>query len=235
MSITDVGIIAPMGTGRFLENPVFRNQLPEAVLETIFMTGATAIIVAAFGLPLGVLLHNLGPKGLTPNAPVYRSVSLIVDIGRSIPFIVLMIALIPFTRLLIGSALGWQAAVVPLSIGAIPFFARLVENALREVSAGKVEAVKMMGASPGHIRRQVQVREGLPGIVGGFTVTVVALISYTAMAGAIGGGGLGALAFNYGYQRYQGDTMLVCVVLLVIIVTLVQFSGDRAARFLDRR
>nr|WP_237089962.1 methionine ABC transporter permease [Nesterenkonia sp. PF2B19] len=237
MSITASGLAAatPLASGRFLDNPVFHNQLPDAVLETIFMTAATAVIVAIFGLPLGILLHNLGPKGLSPNSPVYRVVSLVVDIGRSIPFIVLMISLIPFTRFMVGTALGWQAAVVPLSIGAIPFFARLVENALREVSSGKVEAVKMMGASSGHIMRQVQVREGLPGIVGGFTVTVVALISYTAMAGAIGGGGLGALAYNYGYQRYQGDTMLACVILLVIIVAVVQWVGDRVARGIDHR
>ncbi|WP_010523556.1 methionine ABC transporter permease [Nesterenkonia sp. F] len=221
--------------GLFLENEVFANQLPAAILETIFMTAATGIIVALLGLPLGIALHNLGPKGLAPRPKTYRVVSILVDIGRSIPFIVLMISLIPFTRFMVGTALGWQAAVVPLSVGAIPFFARLVENALREVDAGKVEAVKMMGASSRHIMRQVQVREALPGIVGGFTVTLVALISYTAMAGAVGGGGLGALAYNYGYQRYQGDTMLACVVLLVIIVAILQWTGDRMARTIDHR
>ncbi|GAA3282955.1 methionine ABC transporter permease [Nesterenkonia halobia] len=221
--------------GLFLENEVFANQLPAAILETIFMTAATGLIVALLGLPLGIALHNLGPKGLAPRSATYRVVSILVDIGRSIPFIVLMISLIPFTRFMVGTALGWQAAVVPLSVGAIPFFARLVENALREVDAGKVEAVKMMGASSRHIMRQVQVREALPGIVGGFTVTLVALISYTAMAGAVGGGGLGALAYNYGYQRYQGDTMLACVVLLVIIVAILQWTGDRVSRTIDHR
>ncbi|GAB3180189.1 ABC transporter permease [Nesterenkonia halophila] len=221
--------------GLFLENEVFANQLPAAILETIFMTAATGLIVALLGLPLGIALHNLGPRGLAPRSATYRVVSILVDIGRSIPFIVLMISLIPFTRFMVGTALGWQAAVVPLSVGAIPFFARLVENALREVDAGKVEAVKMMGASSRHIMRQVQVREALPGIVGGFTVTLVALISYTAMAGAVGGGGLGALAYNYGYQRYQGDTMLACVVLLVIIVAILQWTGDRVSRTIDHR
>lgn len=221
--------------GLFLENEVFANQLPAAILETIFMTAATGLIVALLGLPLGIALHNLGPKGLAPRSATYRVVSILVDIGRSIPFIVLMISLIPFTRFMVGTALGWQAAVVPLSVGAIPFFARLVENALREVDAGKVEAVKMMGASSRHIMRQVQVREALPGIVGGFTVTLVALISYTAMAGAVGGGGLGALAYNYGYQRYQGDTMLACVVLLVIVVAILQWTGDRVSRTIDHR
>lgn len=221
--------------GLFLENEVFANQLPAAILETIFMTAATGLIVALLGLPLGIALHNLGPKGLAPRSATYRVVSILVDIGRSIPFIVLMISLIPFTRFMVGTALGWQAAVVPLSVGAIPFFARLVENALREVDAGKVEAVKMMGATSRHIMRQVQVREALPGIVGGFTVTLVALISYTAMAGAVGGGGLGALAYNYGYQRYQGDTMLACVVLLVIVVAILQWTGDRVSRTIDHR
>ena len=219
----------------FANNPVFQNQLLPATLETIYMTIATSLIVAIFGLPLGVFLHNLGPRGLYPNRAVYRVLSLIVDLGRSVPFIVLLIALIPITRIIVGTALGWGAAVVPLSIGAIPFFARLIENSLREVSAGKIESVKMMGASTGHITRNVLVREAMPGIVGGFTVTVVTLISYSAMAGVIGGGGLGTLAFNYGYQRYQADTMLACVVLLVIIVAIVQFTGDRIAHAIDHR
>lgn len=219
----------------FLDNPVFQNQLGPATLETVLMTLATTIVVALLGLPLGVLLHNLGPKGLSPAPAAYQVISLIVDIGRSIPFIILMIALIPFTRFMVGSALGWQAAVVPLSVGAIPFFARLVENALREVSSGKVEAVQMMGASTGHITRQVLVREAMPGIVGALTVTVVTLISYTAMAGAVGGGGLGALAISYGYQRYQTDTMLACVILLVLLVGIVQLTGNWLARVIDHR
>lgn len=219
----------------FFGNPVFQNQLLPATLETIYMTIATSLIVAIFGLPLGVVLHNLGPRGLYPNRAVHRALSLLVDLGRSVPFIVLLIALIPFTRIIVGTALGWGAAVVPLSVGAIPFFARLVENSLRDVSAGKVEAVKMMGASNGHITRHVLVREAMPGIVGGFTVTVVTLISYSAMAGVIGGGGLGTLAFNYGYQRYQADTMLACVVLLVIIVAIVQYAGDKIAHTIDHR
>lgn len=221
--------------GRFFGNPVFQNQLLPATIETVLMTLCTAIVVALIGLPLGVWLHNLGPRGLYPKPVLYRVLSLIVDLGRSVPFIVLIIALIPFTRIIVGTALGWQAAVVPLSVGAVPFFARIVENALREVSVGKVEAVKMMGASTGHITRHVLVPEALPGIVGGFTVTVVTLIGYTAMAGVIGGGGLGTLAYNYGYQRYQADTMIACVVLLVVIVAIVQIAGDALARRVDHR
>ena len=146
-----------------------------------------------------------------------------------------MIALIPFARFITDSALGWQAAVVSLTISAIPFYARLVEAALREVSAGKIEAVQMMGASRWQLIRQVLVPEALPGLVSGATVTSVALVGYTAMAGAVGGGGLGALAISYGYQRYQADTMIACIIVLVLIVTIIQFIGDRLARAVDHR
>ena len=166
---------------------------------------------------------------------LYRALSLIVDITRSIPFIILIIALIPFTRFMVGTALGWQATVVALTVGAIPFYARLVENALREVSEGKVEAALMMGASNGQVIRQVYVPEALPGLIGAATVTAVTLVSYTAMAGAVGGGGLGALAISYGYQRYQSDTMLACIIVLVLIVALIQFTGDRISRLVDHR
>lgn len=220
---------------RWLNNPVVENQLLDAVLETVLMTAATGFFTALFGLPLGILLHNLGPKGLRPVTPLYRALSLVVDFGRAVPFIVLMLWIIPFTRLVVGTAIGWEAAVVPLTIGAIPFFARLVENSLRDVSWGKVEAVRMMGASDLHVTWNVLLREGLPGIVGGFTITLVTLISYTAMAGAVGGGGLGQLAINYGYHRYQGDVMLICVILLVLIVTVVQYTGNFIARRIDHR
>lgn len=220
---------------RWLDNPVVENQLLEAVGETVLMTAATGFFTALFGLPLGVLLHNLGGKGLRSAAPLYRVLSLVVDFGRAVPFIVLMLWIIPFTRLVVGTAIGWEAAVVPLTIGAIPFFARLVENSLRDVSWGKVEAVRMMGASDLHVTWNVLLREGLPGIIGGFTITLVTLISYTAMAGAVGGGGLGQLAINYGYHRYQGDVMLICVVLLVLIVTVVQYTGNFIARRIDHR
>ena len=220
---------------RWLNNPVVENQLLDAVLETLYMTTATGFFTALFGLPLGVLLHNLGPKGLRPVSPLYRTLSLIVDFGRAVPFIVLMLWIIPFTRLVVGTAIGWEAAVVPLTVGAIPFFARMVENSLRDVSWGKVEAVRMMGASDLHVTWNVLLREGLPGIVGGLTITLVTLISFTAMAGAVGGGGLGQLAINYGYHRYQADVMLICVIPLVLIVTAVQYTGNFIARRLDHR
>ncbi|GAA1450925.1 methionine ABC transporter permease [Nesterenkonia lacusekhoensis] len=224
-----------LAEGRWLNNPVVENQLLDAVLETLYMTAATGFFTVLFGLPLGVLLHNLGPKGLRPMSPVYRALSLVVDFGRAVPFIVLMLWIIPFTRLIVGTAIGWEAAVVPLTVGAIPFFARMVENSLREVSWGKVEAVRMMGASDLHVTWNVLLREGLPGIVGGLTITLVTLISFTAMAGAVGGGGLGQLAINYGYNRYQADVMLICVILLVLIVTAVQYTGNFISRRLDHR
>ncbi|GAB3846868.1 methionine ABC transporter permease [Nesterenkonia populi] len=223
------------GGDLWLDNPVFRNQLPGAILETLWMTGTTVLFTVLIGLPLGLLLHNIGPKGLRPAAVLYRLLSLVVDFGRSVPFIVLMVWMIPVTRMIVGTAVGWEAAVVPLTVGAIPFFARMVENSLREVAWGKVEAVRMMGASNFRVTTNVLLREALPGIVGGLTITSVTLISFTAMAGAVGGGGLGQLAINYGYQRYQGDVMLVCVLLLVLIVSAVQYSGNFAARRLDRR
>ncbi|GAA1806165.1 methionine ABC transporter permease [Nesterenkonia flava] len=219
----------------WLENPVIERFLIDAILETLYMTGATGLFTALFGLPLGILLFNVGPKGLKPMGLLYRVLSVIVDFARAVPFIILMIWIIPFTRLIVGSAIGWEAAVVPLTIGAIPFFARMVENSLREVSWGKVEAVRMMGASDLHVTWNVLLREGLPGIVGGFTITIVTLISFTAMAGAVGGGGLGQLAINYGYNRYMGDVMLLCVILLVIIVTAVQYTGNFIARRIDHR
>ncbi|WGW11127.1 methionine ABC transporter permease [Saxibacter everestensis] len=228
-------ILAAAKDPQWFNNPVIQDQVLPATLETIYMTVVASIVAALLGLPLGIWLHVTSPKGLSPQVAVYRMLSLIIDIGRSIPFIILMIALIPFTRFMVDTALGWYAAAVPLSVGAIPFFARLVENALREVGLGKVEAAQMMGASKRQIIRDVLYKEARPGIVGGLTITIVTLIAYTAMAGAVGGGGLGALAISYGYQRYQGDVMIVCIVLLVALVAIVQFFGDRIARLIDHR
>lgn len=229
-----ITLLAQAGTGdpTWLNNPAITNELLPATLETGLMTLLAMIITVIFGLPLGLILSVTAPGGLAAQPVVYRVLSFIVDVGRSIPFIILMIALIPFTRFMVGSALGWQATAVPLAVGAIPFFARLVENALREVDSGKVEAVQMMGATKGQIMRGVLLRESWPGIIGGLTVTIVAVISYTAMAGAVGGGGLGALAISYGYNRYQSDVMLACIVLLVALVWLCQLIGDQWARTL---
>lgn len=219
----------------WLNNPVITSELWPAFVETLLMTAFSTVFAVLLGLPLGIYLWRTAAGSLAPNPVIYRVLSVIVDIGRSIPFIILMIALIPFTRFLVGTALGWYATVVPLTVGAIPFYARLVEAALREVSGGKIEAVTMMGATNGQVIRQVMIPESLPGLVSAATVTAVTLVGYTAMAGAAGGGGVGALAISYGYQRYQGDTMIICIVVLVALVGVLQFVGDRIARAVDHR
>ncbi|MBX9244558.1 ABC transporter permease [Actinotalea ferrariae] len=218
-----------------LDNPVLTQAVPEATLETLQMVGLSALITAVVGLPLGLLLHAVAPNGLRPLRAVRGPVGLVVNLGRSLPFIILAIALLPFTRAVVGTSLGWQAAVVPLSIGAIPFFARLVETAVREVDPGKVEAAQVMGSSRARVLLQVLVREALPSIVAGFTATVIALVAYSAMAGAIGGGGLGFLAISYGYQRFDTTVMVVCVVVIVVVVQAFQVVGDAVARRLDHR
>lgn len=217
------------------QNPAITERLPSATVETLLMVGWSALLSAIGGLPLGLWLHTTGPGGLRPNRAVYGVLSLVVNVGRSLPFIILAIALIPFTRWVTGSALDWQAAVVPLTLGAIPFFARLAENAVREVPHGKVEAAQLAGASRLQIVAGVLVRESLPALVSGLTVTVIALVSYSAMAGAIGAGGLGFLAISYGYNRFQWDVMIVCVIVIVLLVQLLQTVGDLVARALDHR
>ncbi|WP_407345382.1 methionine ABC transporter permease [Pengzhenrongella phosphoraccumulans] len=219
----------------FLANPVIQQKFPLATLETLQMVGVSSLLTVLLGLPLGLLLHSTAPGGLTPSRAVSSVVGVVVNIGRSLPFVILMIAVIPFTRLVVGTSLEWKAAVVPLTLGAVPFFARLVETALREVSPGKVEAARVMGSTRTKILRAVLVREALPGLVAGLTVTVIALIGYSAMAGVIGAGGLGALAISYGYQRFDVQVMIACVIVLVAIVQLVQVLGDALARRLDHR
>lgn len=218
-----------------LSNPVITDRVPEATLQTIWMTGLSSLITVLLGLPLGLALVVTAPGGLRPSRTLNTVLSTVVNIGRSIPFIILMVAIIPLTRLLTGTTFGWQSAVVPLSVAAIPFFARLVENAVRDVSPGKIEAAQMVGASRLGIVGGVLVREALPGIVGGITVTVITLVSYSAMAGALGAEGLGALAINHGYQRFQADVMVVTVVVIVVLVQLIQMLGDLAVRLVDHR
>jgi len=223
------------GDGTWLDNPVISQGMWPATQETLLMTLLATVFTLIGGLPLGVLLHVTAPSGLRPAATLNRVLGAVVNVGRSLPFLILMIAIIPFTRFVVGTSAGWQAAVVPLTLGAIPFYARLVETSLREVSSGKVEAAQMMGATAGQTIRQVLVAEAAPGIVAGLTTTVIALVSYTAMAGAVGGGGLGATAMSYGYNRFQSDVMIVAVVLLVVIVQLVQMTGDFVVRRIDHR
>jgi D-methionine transport system permease protein len=206
-----------------------------ATRETLGMVGIAGLATLVIGLPIGLLLVLTDKGGLLQNLAVSRVLGAVVNIGRSIPFVILIVAVIPFTKLIMGTSLGWQAASVPLAIGAIPFFARLVETSVREVDGGLVEALKSMGASTGTIVRKTLLPEALPSLVASATTTVIALIGYSAMAGTVGGGGLGDLAIRYGYQRFETTFMWVIVAELVIIVTAIQLLGDLAARRLSHR
>jgi D-methionine transport system permease protein len=218
-----------------LENwELIQAKVPEAIWETTAMVAVSTTATLVLGLPLGVLLALAAPGGLRPNRPLHRALSLLVNVGRSTPFIILMIALIPLTRLIAGTSLGWQAACVPLSVGAVPFFARLVENALSSVPRGVLEASQMAGASVWQTAAGVLVRESVPSLVAALTVTSVTLVSYSAMAGTVGGGGLGTLAYYYGYQRFMPDVMVVTIVLTIILVQLLQLAGDRAVAAMSR-
>ncbi|WP_417330016.1 methionine ABC transporter permease [Halomonas cupida] len=202
----------------------------EATLETIYMVAISGIIAALAGIPLGVLLYVTRPGQILAQ-PILQSVlSVVTNIGRSIPFIILLVAIVPFTRLLVGSSIGTMAAAVPLTIAAIPFVARLVEGALNEISPGLVEAAQSMGATPWQIITRVLLPEARGGIYTALTITVVTLISYSAMAGAVGGGGLGDLGIRYGHQRYNETIMLITVVILVVMVQGLQSLGDYLVR-----
>ncbi|MDI9629252.1 MAG: methionine ABC transporter permease [Acidobacteriota bacterium] len=201
-------------------------ELMESLGQTAWMVGWSFLIVVALGLAVGVLLRLASPDGLRPNPIIYQSVGVVVNLARSLPFLILMIALISFTRWLVGTAYGATAAIVPLAIGAIPFYARVVESALREVAPGKIEAAQVMGANTWQIVRKVLLPESLPGLISGATLTLVTLIGYSTMAGAIGGGGVGDFAIRYGYQRFNGEVLLMAVTVLIIIVQLVQSIGD---------
>lgn len=204
-----------------------------ATWETIYMVLASGAISALFGLPVGVFLHLTRKHGLTPKPALYQALSLIVNVLRSVPFIILMIAIIPVTRFIVGTSIGTLAAIVPLSIGAIPFVARLVENILLELPSGLAEAGLSMGASPWQIIRYMLLPEALPPIINGITITLITLVSYSAMAGVVGGGGLGNLAINYGYQRFNLPVMLVTIAILIVLVQIIQMLGDAFVRKLS--
>lgn len=210
-------------------------ELLDATVDTLYMVGLASLVTIVGGLPLGVLLLLTDKGGLLAAPKVRRILGAVVNIGRSLPFIVLLVAVIPFTRFVVGTTIGSTAAIVPLSLGAIPFFARLVETSLRDVDRGLVEAALAMGARTRDVVGTVYLREALPSLVSGLTITIVALIGYSAMAGVVGGGGLGDLAIRYGYQRFETDVMVATVVLLIVMVQLVQMAGDTIARRLDHR
>ncbi len=204
-------------------------------LETLFMVGIAGVVGTVFGLPLGILLHLTDIGGVLTHPLLNRGVGIVVNAVRSVPFIILLVAVIPLTRLLVGSSIGTAAAIVPLTIAAIPFIARLIASALREVDRGLVEAAQSMGATTGQIVRKVLLPEALPGIVSGLTITFVSLVGYSAMAGAVGGGGLGDLGIRYGYQRFLPEVMLMVGVILVALVQVVQSVGDRLVRRLSHK
>ncbi|MYL24566.1 methionine ABC transporter permease [Vreelandella massiliensis] len=211
------------------------NLILQATLDTLYMVAVSGVISTLLGIPLGVMLYVTRPQQILPR-PILNSVlGVITNIGRSIPFIILMVAIIPFTRMLVGTSIGINAAVVPLTIAAIPFVARLVEGALNELSPGLVEAAQAMGATPWQIIRKVLLPEARGGIMTGLTITLVTLVSYSAMAGAVGGGGLGDLGIRYGYNRFNPTIMLITVVILVVMVQGFQSIGDYLVRKSDRK
>lgn len=203
--------------------------------QTLVMTLVAGAISFALGLPLGLILIGTAPGGIWENRWVNKVLGAIVNSVRSLPFIILLVALIPLTRLIVGTSIGTWAAIVPLAISAIPYFGRVAEVALREVDKGLIDAVKAMGGSRWTIVREVLVPEALPSLISGFTVTLVLLIGASAMAGAVGAGGLGDLAIRFGYQRFQTEVMLAVIVVLIALVSLIQASGDRIARLFDHR
>ncbi|GAA3992606.1 ABC transporter permease [Comamonas faecalis] len=203
--------------------------------ETVLMVGLSGVIGGLVGIPLGVFLRLTDAGGILAHRPFNAVVGGIVNAVRSTPFIILLVAIIPFTRLITGTSIGTWAAVVPLTLAAAPFIARLVETALREVDNGLVEAAQSMGASTWQIVWKVLLPEALPGIVAGLTISFVSLTGYSAMAGAVGGGGLGDLGIRYGYQRFLPDVMLAVVVILIVFVQIIQSFGDWAVRRLSHR
>jgi D-methionine transport system permease protein len=210
-------------------------RLWQATYVTLYMVAVSALFTIVLGLPLGVLLVNTDLQGLTPRPLLNKVLGVIVNIGRSLPFIILLVVIIPFTRAIVGTIIGPTAAIVPLTIAAVPFFARVVETAIREVDRGLVEAAKAMGATNLEIVTKVLVPEALPSILSGIALTIISLISYSAMAGAIGAGGLGDIAIRYGYQRREDTVMLVTVVLLIVIVQGIQALGNWLATKVNRR
>ncbi len=215
------------------------NQLIDLLLtgttDTLIMVGVSAILAFLIGLPIALILVSTADFGIYPSKKINQSLGWIINITRSVPFLILMVALIPFTRWIVGTSYGVLAAIVPLTIAAIPFFARIAEVSLREVDQGLIEVAQAMGCNRKQILWHVLLPEALSGIVAGFTVTIVTMISSSAIAGAIGAGGLGDIAYRYGYQRFDMQVMLSVILVLIVLVMLVQVTGDNIAKQLDKR
>ena len=213
----------------------YKDMLLEGTYETLLMTFASTIFAYIIGLPLGVTMVVTDARGINPHKTLNTVLGAIINVGRSIPFVILIVAIIPLTRFIVGKAIGPVAAIVPLTIAAAPFVARMVETALQEVDPGVVEAAKTMGATNWQIAKKVLLPEAVPSLIRGFSITTITLIGYSAMAGAFGAGGLGDIAIRYGHHRYQADVMWVTVVLIVVIVQAIQMAFEIAAKKIDKR
>lgn len=217
-----------------MSNAMF-NLILQATLDTLYMVAVSGVIATLIGLPLGVMLYATRPRQILAMPILNQVLGIITNVGRSIPFIILMVAIIPFTRMLVGTSIGINAASVPLTIAAIPFVARLIEGAMNEIPPGLIESAQSMGATPWQVITKVLIPEARGGIITGLTITLVTLVSYSAMAGAVGGGGLGDLGIRFGYQRFNPMIMLITVVILVVMVQGFQSLGDYLVRRSDRK
>lgn len=216
-------------------SPAITSLLLKSLAETLYMLSVSAVIAAVIGIPLGILLV-VTEKGNILSCPVLnKPLAFIINMIRSIPFIILMVAIIPFTRIVAGTSIGTTAAIVPLTIAAIPYTARMVETSIREIDFGLIEAAESMGASPFQIIWKVLIPEALPAVIQNMTVVIVSLIGSSAMAGTIGGGGLGDLAIRYGYQRFQADVMVATILVLIVLVQLIQFVGNYFSRKTNKK
>lgn len=213
-------------------------KVPDLLLpaygQTWLMVGITMVLVVLIGVPLGITLHNTSDFGLFPDPKVFAILNTIVNIGRSLPFLILMAAIIPVTRFLVGTTIGIPAAIVPMTTAGVPFFARLVQNALRDVRSDVTDMGQVSGGSHLQVIRTVQLSEALPALAGALTVNTIAMIDYSAIAGSIGAGGIGNLAITYGYNRFDHNIMIATAVSLIITIQVVQFVGDRAVKALTR-
>lgn len=216
-------------------SPTMFDLLLKSLAETLYMLSISAILAAIVGIPLGILLVVTEKNNILSCAMINKPLSFLINMVRSIPFIILMVAIIPFTRLVAGTSIGTTAAIVPLTLAAIPYTARLVETSIREIPSGLIEAAKSMGASPVQIIRKVLIPEALPSVIQNITVVIVTLIGSSAMAGTIGGGGLGDLAIRYGYQRFQADIMIATILVLIVIVQLIQWIGNLLSRNVNKK
>jgi D-methionine transport system permease protein len=210
-------------------------SLWEATLQTLAMVAVAVILCVVFGLAIGSCLALTSSQGIAPNRFIHQLLAAFANISRSIPFLILIVLLLPLTRLLVGTSIGTAAAIVPLVIGGTPYAARLVESALLDVDPGLLQAIVTLGASPWQAVRKAYLPEAIPGLIRAFTVLAITMINFSAMAGAVGGGGLGDLAIRYGYQRFRLDVLLLCCVELIVLVQLIQFAGNYLARRFDRR